>query len=214
MPSREYYLQDHDSVDVKAYSKYMCDVALLLGANPDTVEAEMQKVLDFEMKIANVSLSGSDIVVPVTLVLSRQKAVKYISKGTNSLKLNIIVKVQASFVFIFSLSYMNKFLCFVLDHLSQLVSATYISTYHFDLYCDLSQRPNNLQPAEECWHPHQKNNNNKSEKKLLIFLHLTFILNSHISRLVNHVVKNKTPVHATGKLPLDICMTQYRALIG
>jgi len=56
MPSREYYLNDNDSVDVKAYLKYMCDVAVLMGANPDTIVAEMRKVLEFETQIANVSV--------------------------------------------------------------------------------------------------------------------------------------------------------------
>lgn len=56
MPSREYYLYDSDSVDIKAYLKYMCDVAVHMGANPDTIVSEMKKVLQFETHIANVSI--------------------------------------------------------------------------------------------------------------------------------------------------------------
>ncbi|XP_052821500.1 neprilysin-1-like [Mya arenaria] len=55
MPSREYYLHDQNSPDVRAYLKYMCDVAYLLGADPDTIQREMAKVLEFETKIANAS---------------------------------------------------------------------------------------------------------------------------------------------------------------
>lgn len=61
MPSREYYLHDRDSVDVKAYLKYMCDIAVLMGANPNTIEAEMQQVLQFETHIANVSHAMSKL---------------------------------------------------------------------------------------------------------------------------------------------------------
>ncbi|XP_053378896.1 neprilysin-1-like [Mercenaria mercenaria] len=60
MPSREYYLHDPDSIDVKAYLRYMCDVAVLLGANPDTVKTEMEKVLQFETVIANMSKPQSE----------------------------------------------------------------------------------------------------------------------------------------------------------
>ncbi|XP_052270674.1 neprilysin-1-like isoform X2 [Dreissena polymorpha] len=55
MPSRDYYLHDTDSPDVKAYLRYMSDVAVLMGADRQTVEAEMQKVLEFETAIANAS---------------------------------------------------------------------------------------------------------------------------------------------------------------
>lgn len=62
MPSREYYLHDADSIDIKAYLKYMCDVAVLMGADPRTVTSEMRKVLQFETKIANVSNDKTQVI--------------------------------------------------------------------------------------------------------------------------------------------------------
>lgn len=41
------------------YYNYMTKIALLLGADPQTVHENMNEVLDFEIKLANVSdLSG------------------------------------------------------------------------------------------------------------------------------------------------------------
>ncbi len=38
-----------------AYRRFAEDVAKLLGANPDTAETEMNDMVEFEIKIANVS---------------------------------------------------------------------------------------------------------------------------------------------------------------
>lgn len=55
MPSREYYLKDSETEYKEAYLKYMIDVAVLMGAEPEFAEKEMNEVLRLEMALANVS---------------------------------------------------------------------------------------------------------------------------------------------------------------
>ncbi len=55
MLSREYYLDDKESKYKDAYLKYMISIAELLGANHSHAVSEMNAVLDFEIKLANVS---------------------------------------------------------------------------------------------------------------------------------------------------------------
>ena len=45
---------------VKAYFQYMIDVAVSLGAQKNKATEELQKVLEFEMKLANISLVQED----------------------------------------------------------------------------------------------------------------------------------------------------------
>lgn len=40
---------------MKAYHRYMTQSAVLLGANPEVAAAELEEVVKFEMKLANVS---------------------------------------------------------------------------------------------------------------------------------------------------------------
>ena len=57
LPSREYYLNRtaHAKV-ITAYLSYMTKVAVLLGAAPEEeARRQMQAVIDFETRIANVS---------------------------------------------------------------------------------------------------------------------------------------------------------------
>ena len=53
MPSRNYFLKE--GPQLVAYRRFAEDVAKLLGANPDTAETEMNDMVEFEIKIANVS---------------------------------------------------------------------------------------------------------------------------------------------------------------
>lgn len=54
LPSRDYYLKPSSEGDLVAYHKYMTEIAILLGANAETAGAELQEVIKFEMKLANV----------------------------------------------------------------------------------------------------------------------------------------------------------------
>ncbi|XP_059609533.1 neprilysin-1 [Phlebotomus argentipes] len=60
LPSRDYYLKESSEGDLRAYHRYMTQVAVLLGANPDTASKELQDVVKFEMKLANASLPEAD----------------------------------------------------------------------------------------------------------------------------------------------------------
>ncbi|KAK6176464.1 hypothetical protein SNE40_014749 [Patella caerulea] len=55
MPSREYYLNDKDSENIRAYRKYMYDMAMLLGATEESAKIDLQNVFDFETRLANVT---------------------------------------------------------------------------------------------------------------------------------------------------------------
>lgn len=56
LPSRDYYLKSSSEGDLAAYHKYMTQTAILLGADPSKAGEELQDVVKFEMKLANVSL--------------------------------------------------------------------------------------------------------------------------------------------------------------
>nr|CAD7394954.1 unnamed protein product [Timema cristinae] len=60
LPSRDYYLKASSEGDLKAYHKYMTEVALLLGANASTAAEELNKVIQFEKDLANASLPEAD----------------------------------------------------------------------------------------------------------------------------------------------------------
>ena len=54
--SKEYWKKGLDEPEVKAYKQYMLDAAVLLGVEEqDNAEHELQLVMDFEMKLANIS---------------------------------------------------------------------------------------------------------------------------------------------------------------
>lgn len=55
LPSRDYYLKMGNNVELKAYHRYMTQIAILLGADDKTAEAELEEVIKFEVQLANVS---------------------------------------------------------------------------------------------------------------------------------------------------------------
>lgn len=55
LPSQDYYLNPSSKKDKEAYYKLMVDIAILLGAEYDYAQQQMQQVLNFETKLANVS---------------------------------------------------------------------------------------------------------------------------------------------------------------
>ena len=54
--SREYLIKGADDKDVKAYFQYMVDTAVFFGANREAAQTEMKEALDFELKIAELTL--------------------------------------------------------------------------------------------------------------------------------------------------------------
>jgi membrane metallo-endopeptidase-like protein 1 len=55
LPSRDYYLKADSEGDMRAYHRYMTEVAKLLGANATQAAEELQEVIRFEKELANVS---------------------------------------------------------------------------------------------------------------------------------------------------------------
>ena len=56
MPSREYYLKEDESHYKDAYLKYMTNIAILLGSKDEVAKRDMAEVLQFEIRLAEVSL--------------------------------------------------------------------------------------------------------------------------------------------------------------
>lgn len=59
LPSRDYYLKSSSNVELKAYHRYMTQIAILLGADAKTAEAELEEVVKFEVQLANVKSTWS-----------------------------------------------------------------------------------------------------------------------------------------------------------
>jgi hypothetical protein len=53
--NREFLLKGLDEKLVKAYHQFQVEMAVFYGANESDAKKEMREVLDFEMRLANVS---------------------------------------------------------------------------------------------------------------------------------------------------------------
>ncbi|KOC68003.1 Membrane metallo-endopeptidase-like 1 [Habropoda laboriosa] len=60
LPSRDYYLNKSSEPQLKAYHRYMTNVAVLLGANPETAAEEFKCVITLEKQLANASMVEAD----------------------------------------------------------------------------------------------------------------------------------------------------------
>ncbi|CAL7942060.1 unnamed protein product [Xylocopa violacea] len=60
LPSRDYYLKKSSEAQLKAYHRYMTNVAVLLGANPQTAADEFDRVINLEKQLANSSIPEAD----------------------------------------------------------------------------------------------------------------------------------------------------------
>ncbi|XP_076237007.1 neprilysin-1 [Calliopsis andreniformis] len=60
LPSRDHYLKKSSEPELRAYHRYMTNVAVLLGANPITAAEEFHRVIMLEKQLANVSLPEAD----------------------------------------------------------------------------------------------------------------------------------------------------------
>lgn len=56
LPSRDYYTKSPTETELRAYHKYMTEVAILMGADNTTAAAEMTDVINFEKRLAEVSV--------------------------------------------------------------------------------------------------------------------------------------------------------------
>ncbi|KAK6188536.1 hypothetical protein SNE40_004694 [Patella caerulea] len=56
MPGQKYYLKGRNDTMVKAYEDLATKVAVLLGANETTAKQDMMDMVDFEWKLANISV--------------------------------------------------------------------------------------------------------------------------------------------------------------
>lgn len=55
--SREYITKGNNDTIVQAYHKYMVDVAVIMGADPDRAWTQLNETLQFEIALANVRSS-------------------------------------------------------------------------------------------------------------------------------------------------------------
>uniref|UniRef100_A0A672L822 endothelin-converting enzyme 1 n=1 Tax=Sinocyclocheilus grahami TaxID=75366 RepID=A0A672L822_SINGR len=56
LPSRDYYLNKTNEKVLKAYLDYMVELGLLLGGDKNSTRVQMQKILDFETALANITV--------------------------------------------------------------------------------------------------------------------------------------------------------------
>ncbi|XP_058829877.1 neprilysin-1-like [Topomyia yanbarensis] len=60
LPSRDYYLKTSSEGDLKAYHRYMTQIAILLGGDSGRASKELLDVINFEVRLANASLPEAD----------------------------------------------------------------------------------------------------------------------------------------------------------
>ena len=58
--SKEYLVNGTDHKLVKEYFRYMVNTAILLGADPENIETELQLALDFEVSLAKISATKEE----------------------------------------------------------------------------------------------------------------------------------------------------------
>uniref|UniRef100_A0A8C5PBL5 endothelin-converting enzyme 1 n=1 Tax=Leptobrachium leishanense TaxID=445787 RepID=A0A8C5PBL5_9ANUR len=57
LPSRDYYLNKTANGKVlTAYQQYMVDVGMLLGGSPESIDIQMEQILEFETQLANLTV--------------------------------------------------------------------------------------------------------------------------------------------------------------
>lgn len=60
--SREYLSKGFEDKIVKAYYEYMIDIAVIYGADRSRAERELMESIEFEMKLANVSVELKSLI--------------------------------------------------------------------------------------------------------------------------------------------------------
>lgn len=54
LPSREYYLQSNNNAELTAYRRYMGKIVEILGGDRESVNVDLQEIIDLESSLANV----------------------------------------------------------------------------------------------------------------------------------------------------------------
>ncbi|KAJ2946219.1 hypothetical protein O0L34_g5155 [Tuta absoluta] len=60
LPTREYFLQDSNKVYLDAYKSYLIKIAMLLGGNKAYVHYSADQLIEFEIKLANITSAPED----------------------------------------------------------------------------------------------------------------------------------------------------------
>ncbi|VDI27817.1 Hypothetical predicted protein [Mytilus galloprovincialis] len=60
MPNREYYLKGRNDKTLLAYEQFATEMAVMFGANEATAKNDMKDMVDFEIKLANISLPSAE----------------------------------------------------------------------------------------------------------------------------------------------------------
>lgn len=71
--SREYLSKGFEDKIVKAYYEYMVDIAVIYGADRSRAERELKESVEFEMKLANVSMPSDTIFLVYSNGTSQKK---------------------------------------------------------------------------------------------------------------------------------------------
>ncbi|XP_052213119.1 neprilysin-1-like isoform X1 [Dreissena polymorpha] len=61
MSSRDYYMSGRDDPHIVAYEQFAVDTAILFGANASRAKAEMADVIDFEIRLANITVPQGEL---------------------------------------------------------------------------------------------------------------------------------------------------------
>ncbi|KAG6463083.1 hypothetical protein O3G_MSEX013656 [Manduca sexta] len=60
LPTRDYFLQDSNKIYLEAYKIYLTKIALLLGGDPQHVKTSADELINFEIKLANITSAPED----------------------------------------------------------------------------------------------------------------------------------------------------------
>ncbi|XP_022344014.2 neprilysin-1-like [Crassostrea virginica] len=60
LPDRDYFLRGREDRKLKAYEEYARDMAVIFGADPTAATADMSRVVDFEIELANATTPADE----------------------------------------------------------------------------------------------------------------------------------------------------------
>ncbi|CAH1980231.1 unnamed protein product [Acanthoscelides obtectus] len=131
---REFLTKGLEDKIVKAYYDYMVDIAVLFGADRDTAQEELRQSLEFEMKLANISLPSE----------KRRNATALYNPMTMS-------QLQEAFPSIPWFEYMNKLLAPDTQVSHDEVVVVSVPSYIRDFEALISRTPKRIQANYVMW---------------------------------------------------------------